>query len=109
MLELSPDPRFAIQDLTLIDQETLFEMLPLKKIDAYTLRDFLDRYHRILRSRAKHFLSKVNQDNFVASRASFDEIFHLIILPKESKVSSQEYGNRLTDSLGLTDAVLDSF
>ena len=103
------DGRLDIKDLTLIDLETFFEMLPFKKIGALRLVEFLERYHRLLANRQKRLSTLLTQETLLASKASFDEVFHTIYLREEAKVTSDEHGRRLTDSLGLSDEVLDSF
>lgn len=65
--------------LTMINIETLFDLY-CRKGDFGTLKDLIERYHQIVRDRELELKKYYSVDNFLATTASFDEIYNSIFL-----------------------------
>lgn len=104
-----PNFVYNVKKLVLIDLESLFEFLNLKKINLKVFESFLDRYEQILTDRSKRFISNPNQTNFVRARSSFDEIYKTII-NKENELQAENNRIRLLlDVVGADEELLNSF
>lgn len=104
-----PNFKFLVRDLVLIDIETFFDFLYLKDWDVKIFEIFLKRYAIILKKRHQRFKSEVNEDNYISSRISFDEIYKTIFQYEHRDFSSSEMIKILTQTIGVNEELLDLF
>ncbi len=104
-----PDIQIQIEELILIDLETIFEFLMSNEIDLDIFEAFLNSYNSILKNREMEFLSNPNQERFVKSKASFDEIFKTIFYKEITYQDRSKIVNILLETIGADEELLNAF
>jgi len=98
-----------INDLTIIDLESIFGFLSLSQINLKKFEAYLKRYCHILKNRNEKFVKQPGHDNFVRARASFDEINKTVFKKEEKYLTKSAIMDNLLSSIGANDELLDSF
>ena len=98
-----------IEKLVLIDLDSFFDFLLLENFSIKTLEGFLKKYCHIIENRVKKFQQHVNQQNFVRSRESFDEIYKSIIKPELKILSVEKSIDILLETIEVDEGLFEGF
>lgn len=99
-------PLLNILPVTMINIETLFDLY-CRKGDFGTLKDLIERYHQIIRGREFKLKKHYSVDNFLATTASFDEIYNSIFLGEFLADGIGKASSKLSSIIGITQQELD--
>lgn len=104
-----PNLKAKVKNLVLIDIESLFDLLEVKKMNLSFFEMILNRYEHILKNRFKRLRGAMNQDNFVMTRESFDTIYKSKIAGSLERMDKTLFRNNLMEITGINEEILNFY